>query len=266
MSEAVKVDTSGTWRRGEFVLLGDVFVPVLASLVWLALLVIVFAVGLALLPRFGISSADFSKQMPVLLRMPAVTQLLTATTDLVLLFFIWRIARRVADASLVARYRPARRVLLLGAVVGGGALAVLTMFAIAQLASHSLVKFHSAPGDQLFSPGLPYQYPVTLLTVAVIAPFVEEFYFRGILLSWLGRKITLVPAALVSALIFGLLHFRFTTHPGPEGWVLTGVIALVGLINAVIAIRTKSLWPPFFFHAGYNATLLAATLAPQFLR
>ncbi len=266
MSAVVEDDTSGTWRRYRHVLWTDVLSPAWASLVFFAILVAALLVALPLLQRAGTSQAEFYRLAPTLIRQPALTQLLTAISDLVLLFFLWRIARRVSDAALVARYRPARRVVLIIAALGGMALAVLTMIAIAQLASHSIVQFHPKPDEQLFAPGPAYQYPIVIFTVALVAPFVEEFYFRGVLLSWLGRKITLLPAVLVSALLFGLAHLRFVSHPGAEGWVLTGIIVLVGLVNAVLAIRTRSLWPPFFFHAGYNSALVGVTLLAPFLR
>ena len=265
MSAAVEDDTSGTWRRYQYVLWTDVLSPAWASLVFFALLVAALLVALPLLEQAGTSQAEFYRTVPSLIRQPAVAQALTAISDLLLLFFLWRIARRVSDAALVARYRPARRVLLIIAMLGGMAVAVLTMIAIAQLASHSLVQFHPKPEEQLFAPGPAYQYPIVIFTVALVAPFVEEFYFRGVLLSWLARKITLIPAALVSAALFGLAHMRFVSHPGAEGWVLTGVVTLVGLVNAALAIRTKSLWPPFFFHAGYNGALVGLTLLAPYL-
>jgi hypothetical protein len=148
-------------------------------------------------------------------------------------------------------------------LLGGIALAFLILFGLNELASHQLVQFHPRAQDRFFVDGALYQYPIVILTAAIVAPFVEEFYFRGVLLSWLGRKITIVPAVLVSALLFGLLHFRFTSHPGAEGWVYTGVIVFLGLLNAILAVRTKSLWPPFALHAGYNATVVAIALLPR---
>jgi membrane protease YdiL (CAAX protease family) len=260
MAEAAADDRSGTWRKYQYVLWTDVFAPVKAGFVFFVMLVAAMMIALPILQRNGITQAAFYKMMPTLIRRPVWVQGLTALSDLVLLFFLWRIARRVADSSLVARYRPTGRILTLAAGLGGAVVAVLTMIAMAQLAARSLVTFHPVPGEQLFMAGAPYQYPIVILTVALIAPFVEEFYFRGVLLSWLERKLTILPAALLSAVLFGLLHFRFTTHPGLEGWFLTGVIMLVGLVNAGLAIRSRSLWPPFLFHAGYNATLLAASL------
>ncbi|MEJ0041922.1 MAG: CPBP family intramembrane glutamic endopeptidase [Rhizomicrobium sp.] len=82
------------------------------------------------------------------------------------------------------------------------------------------------------------------------------------MLSWLCRKIYVVPAVFASAAIFALLHFRFLSQPGIEGWMLTGLIGMVGIVNATLAIRTRSLWPPFAFHAAYNGTLAGMAIVP----
>ncbi len=76
------------------------------------------------------------------------------------------------------------------------------------------------------------------------------------------RKIYVVPAVIVSAAIFALVHFRYLSVPGIEGWALTGLIGVVGLVNATLAIRTGSLWPPFAFHAAYNGTLAGMAIVP----
>ncbi len=258
-------DVSGDWRRYQFVLWTDVAVPLKAFIVFAILLIAAILAAAPILQRAGTSQADFFAMLPALGKKPMVAQAMTALSDLVLLFFLWRIGRRVADGSLVARYRAMGLLLPALALVGGVALAFATMVGIAQLASHQVVQFHPRPDEQFFVPGTDWQYPIVLATAGLIAPFVEEFYFRGVLLSWLGAKITIMPAILVSAALFGLLHFRFAGHPGAEGWVFTGVIALVGLINAMLATTTKSLWPPFCLHAAYNTTLVAMALVPRLL-
>jgi membrane protease YdiL (CAAX protease family) len=258
-------DLSGNWRRYQFVLWTDVAVPLKAFIVFFALLLVAILVATPLMQRTGTSQAEFFRMLPALGKKPMAVQAMTALSDLVLLFFLWRIGRRVADGSLVARYRSVGRLLPGLALAGGVVLAFVTAFGIAQLASHQVVQFHPRADEQFFVPGTNWQYPIVLVTAGLIAPFVEEFYFRGVLLSWLGAKITIVPAIVLSAAVFGLLHFRFAGHPGAEGWVFTGVIAFVGLINAVLATTTKSLWPPFCLHAAYNTTLVGMALLPRLL-
>ncbi len=265
MTDATVEDTTGTWRRYRFVLWTDLLAPLSAAVVFFGLLIVVYTAALSLAPRLGLTQPQIARMLPGLLRQPGMTQLMTAVSDLLMLFFLWRIARRVADDALIARYRGVGRLLPLLAGIGGVLLAVGTMFGIEALLTHHVVAFHPKSSDAFFAPTGFAQYPIVIATAALIAPFVEEFYFRGVLLSWLKSKIALVPAILVSAALFGLVHLRFVGHPGAEGWLFTGVIALVGLVNAILASTTKSLWPPFCLHAAYNSTLLAAALLPRLL-
>jgi membrane protease YdiL (CAAX protease family) len=197
-------DASGTWRKGEHVLIGDVLAPVQSSLVWLALVMIAFITGLPALIQAGLVQNSPSTGVR-LLREPWILQLLTITADLVLLFYLWRIARRVSEAALIARFRSVRRTLLLLAMLGGAALAVGTIFGSAWLVAQKLIVFHPVPGESLITPGPPWQILVSFLAVGIVAPLVEEFYFRGILLSWIARKATVYAAIPASALVFALL-------------------------------------------------------------
>ena len=87
------------------------------------------------------------------------------------------------------------------------------------------------------------------------------------LVSGLRRKIGAPLAVFASAAIFALLHFRFLSHGGVEGWVYTATIAAVGLVTATLALRTGSLWGPFAVHAGYNAAIISfVAVSPLLLR
>ncbi len=251
-------DATGAWRKGQHVLWSDVLVPLQAMLVWLGLFTIAVAIAFASGGKQRLSTVNaLVSQMG----QPVGSQLIAATLYLTLLFSLWRIARRVADESLIARFRPVRsRAILLPA------LAAASLIALSELASHALVKFQPNPHEKLFMPGSFLQYPVVLITVGLIAPFVEEFYFRGVMLSWLSRKITLVPAVVVTAALFGLVHLRFVSQPGTGGWVLTAIVAAFGLASATLAVQTRSLWPSVALHSAYNSTLLGLALWAMFAK
>ena len=94
--------------------------------------------------------------------------------------------------------------------------------------------------------GAQGQFPqlsnVLMLTlVLVVAPVVEEFIFRGILLQRWGTKWGLGRALLASSILFGLLHPN-----NPIG------LTLFGLAMGLLYIRTRSLWVPIGFHALNN--------------
>ncbi len=86
--------------------------------------------------------------------------------------------------------------------------------------------------------------------LAVFAPWIEEFIFRGLLFTRWARKFGLRTGVFASAAIFGALHF--TTSPFTA--------FLIGVALAVLYARTGSLWVPIAAHATNNGLIYAATL------
>ena len=83
----------------------------------------------------------------------------------------------------------------------------------------------------------------------VLAPIGEELLFRGVILRAMSRLFTPMGAAVVSGILFGLLHWDPTR---PEVIIpVLGLIAL-GIVLGVIAVRRGSLGLPIMLHAGVN--------------
>lgn len=91
-----------------------------------------------------------------------------------------------------------------------------------------------------------------LLEIAVMviaAPLGEELLFRGVLFRRMRAWCGFLPAALVTALIFGLFH----------GNILQGAYGfLMGLLFAYSYERLHTVWAPVWMHAAANAVSLAA--------
>ena len=113
---------------------------------------------------------------------------------------------------------------------------------------------------------LIYQSPwKMLLMTVVIAPIVEETFFRGLIFGLLHRK-SKVLAYLISILIFGLLHIY---QPLLTGQPLTE--ALLSLLNylpmgfalAWVFERCRSLWGSIALHAINNLIALGGVLLLQ---
>lgn len=90
-------------------------------------------------------------------------------------------------------------------------------------------------------------FVVNGLVVALLVPFVEELFFRGLgvrALGFLGAWVAIGGTALVFALAHGLL---------------VGIPALgfFGVALAWVRWRTRSVWPGFIAHALYNGTGIA---------
>jgi sodium transport system permease protein len=90
---------------------------------------------------------------------------------------------------------------------------------------------------------------VFVLFVFAITPAVcEEFFFRGFVLGSLHRLSTSM-AIIVSSVLFGLMHVLTSNVLMVERFLPT---ALIGVLLAVIALRTGSIWPGMIFHAIHN--------------
>jgi hypothetical protein len=101
--------------------------------------------------------------------------------------------------------------------------------------------------DLLWAPGWAV-FGIALDSI-VWAPLVEEVAFRGVLYATLRTKMSMAPAALLSAGTFALVH----------GYGMIGLASVFcsGIIWAVAYERTRSLWPAVLAH-GVNNLLVTA--------
>lgn len=93
--------------------------------------------------------------------------------------------------------------------------------------------------------------PLQILLVVIVAPVAEEIIFRGVIFAGFLKKMPLLLAAFLSAVIFALPHL-------PSGAVLLPLIGGLGFILALLYYKTDSLGPPIILHATNNAIALIA--------
>jgi membrane protease YdiL (CAAX protease family) len=83
-------------------------------------------------------------------------------------------------------------------------------------------------------------------TLIVIAPFFEEFYFRGVLHDYF-LSLGFLGALLLQATLFALLHSCLQIAPQ---------LFILALALGWLRQRYQSLWPGIFAHAMINASAL----------
>ncbi|WP_018610405.1 CPBP family intramembrane glutamic endopeptidase [Uliginosibacterium gangwonense] len=81
------------------------------------------------------------------------------------------------------------------------------------------------------------------VSVCVLAPVLEEMFFRGVILRSFLQQYSRRAAIIGSALLFGAAHLN-----GPQ--FVAG--AVLGCVLGWVYERTRSLWPCIFLHAVYN--------------
>jgi membrane protease YdiL (CAAX protease family) len=101
---------------------------------------------------------------------------------------------------------------------------------------------------------------VLVLVVVVLAPVTEELMFRGLLLRSFLRRMPFWPAALLSTLLFALIHVpQVETLLGAGTLALS--VAVLGLGNCYLVRITGRLAPAMMVHASFNALTLAVAFA-----
>ena len=88
-----------------------------------------------------------------------------------------------------------------------------------------------------------------LLAGIVVAPIVEELFFRGFVYAGLAQRYSWRKAAVISSALFALIHLQ------PLAIV---PIFILGYLFAYLYERSKSIWPAVLMHVTTNALGLGA--------
>ena len=98
--------------------------------------------------------------------------------------------------------------------------------------------------DLMFSKVLSPSNAVLIFTaLVVVAPLFEEIIFRGFLFGTLRRTIPVVAAALVTSIVFAIVHGQ---------WNVGIDVFALSLISCFLRYKTGSLWPSILLHMTKN--------------
>lgn len=109
----------------------------------------------------------------------------------------------------------------------------------------------SEPAEALTGLGQGLGLLPLAIGICVVAPFVEELFFRGLVLPAFGRYLRPPFAVVASALLFGVAHFQPLQSLG---------LTAFGVFLALSALRCRRLGEAVFAHAAFNATTVMSLL------
>ena len=95
---------------------------------------------------------------------------------------------------------------------------------------------------------------MALLYGMVKTGFAEEFLFRGLIAGSLSRRLSLLRANVVQALIFLAPHLLILFIM-PEMWGLLPLVFAGALFKGWVRIKSGSIIGPWLFHGGLNVTM-----------
>jgi membrane protease YdiL (CAAX protease family) len=155
---------------------------------------------------------------------------------------------------------------LMGAALG---LAVLLVASVASAIILAIVEAatggakQSLP-EQVRSDLSPGAVVLFALLALVVAPVTEEFIFRGLLFRSIRDRHGFLLAAIVSSLLFGLVHF-VAVNDWESTLALQATMVITGLGLATIYEKRGNLLASIAGHAAFNA-IAVFTIAQHVLR
>jgi uncharacterized protein len=88
----------------------------------------------------------------------------------------------------------------------------------------------------------------------VCAPIAEEFFFRGFFYRALRSRLSIVVAALLDGVVFGLIHYD-----GTDSLVSLPVLAVLGFVFCLVYEKTGTLYSTIALHALNNTLAVGVT-------
>lgn len=163
-----------------------------------------------------------------------------------MVFLVWQ-RYRTGLLQAVGWNAPATKTVWIP-LLGGAGLAIVSQLLSAVL--HRWIP-KSLPIDQFFrTPASAYLLAAFGI---LVAPTVEELFFRGFLYPTLARPLGMAAATTLTAAGFALLHAQQLAH----AWAPLLILFGVGTVLTVVRAVTKSVALCVLIHTGYNFTLFA---------
>lgn len=94
--------------------------------------------------------------------------------------------------------------------------------------------------------------PAFIVIPTILAPILEEIVFRKVIFGSLYKRMNFFFAAIISSVVFGVIHFDFTHLL---------IYSAMGFTFAYLYVKTKRIIVPIIVHMGMNSlTVLAQSL------
>ena len=93
--------------------------------------------------------------------------------------------------------------------------------------------------------------------VICVAPVAEEFFFRGFFYRALRSRYSVLAAALIDGILFGIIHWDLSSA---DGLLIIPPLAALGFMFCLVYERTGSLYPVIALHALNNAIAFGTTV------
>ena len=177
----------------------------------------------------------------------------------ILLAWLARWHKEWRTAMVFPRQRLGRH-LLFGVIAGAilvpavGLVSVGLQLVLQQVAGHDV-----ATPRQVAAGLSPFASTLLILLAVIVAPISEELFFRGVLFRTMRDRHGFWPAALASAIPFGLVHY--VPAPAIDALLLQATMVFTGVGLAWIYDRRGTIVAPAAAHVVFNIVGVVTILA-----
>jgi membrane protease YdiL (CAAX protease family) len=177
-----------------------------------------------------------------------------ATEIPMMVFVYFRLIRPGAVTWEELGLRPIRPAYALSMGIGVGLVGLVAIDVVGTLLSQVGLRPNQLEQFAFVLNEGPLAFVLLLISAGVIAPVVEELFFRGFLFGLYRRRQPLWVAYLVSSVIFTALHLEPQRMNAAQMGGLAVGIFILAMLLAWLYQRTGSLYPGMLAHAVNNAT------------
>lgn len=172
---------------------------------------------------------------------PALGQSIGAVLVIALAFAAYKLVIRHLGEIKRDDLRAENAVRDLGLGIGGSFLLMSLIVGVA-----ALFDVYNIIGEGGFS-----DFVYIFTGAGLIAGFMEELIFRGILFRWIEEFLGSWGALIITALFFGFAH---DSNPNATTFSSIAISIEAGLLLGAAYMWTRSLWLPIGIHFGWNVT------------
>ncbi|MDV4152201.1 type II CAAX endopeptidase family protein [Clostridium sp. AL.422] len=185
--------------------------------------------------------ADLSNVIEFTLSLTNIFLLISSILTVLVLILIYKIKKRnYKEEILINR---TNKFNIIFAVILGAACWLFNSGALSLIDEAGLFSSQFQYMEDVLSPLNGGSMIISIITIGIVAPFAEEFLFRGIIYNTLKKKVSIRWTIIIQAIMFGVFH----------GNIIQGSYAtLLGIVFGYVTYKTKSLWPAIIMHMVNN--------------
>ena len=184
---------------------------------------------------------DLTRMVDLTLSLTNVFLLISSILTVLVLILVYKIKKRNYKEELLINKTSKFNIVF--AIILGIACWLFNSGALSLIDEAGLFSSQFQYMEEVLSPLGSGSVIMSIITIGIVAPFAEEFLFRGIIYNTLKKKISIKWTIIIQAVLFGVFH----------GNLIQGSYAtLLGIVFGYVTYKTKSLWPAVIIHMVNN--------------